>query len=146
MPRLTISLANSIISHAFAKSRDMKTKPLGVVVIDEGGNIVSAQRDDGASMFRIDIGFGKAWAAMSIGCSSREVGRRAKANPVFFTTLASAGKGKFIPQTGAVLICDAAGDAIGAVGSSGALADEDEGCCIYGVEKAGMKVGVDTPL
>lgn len=143
MPKLTIAQANTIIHHAFAKSREMKAKPLGVVVIDEGGNTVSAQRDDGASMFRIDIGFGKAWAAVSIGYSSREVGKRAKANPVFFTTLAAAGKGKFIPQTGAVLILDEKGDVIGAVGSSGALADEDEACCIYGVEQAGFKVGSD---
>jgi uncharacterized protein GlcG (DUF336 family) len=94
-------------------------------------------------MFRIDVGLGKAWAAVAIGFSSREVGKRAKANPTFFVSLAATGQGKFIPQTGAVLITDADGNILGAAGASGAAADEDEGCCIYGIEKAGFKVGID---
>jgi uncharacterized protein GlcG (DUF336 family) len=143
MPKLTLEQANTIIRHAFARSHELKTKPLGVVVVDDGGNTISAQRDDGASMFRIDVGLGKAWAAVAIGFSSREVGKRAKANPTFFVSLAATGQGKFIPQTGAVLITDADGNILGAAGASGAAADEDEGCCIYGIEKAGFKVGID---
>ncbi len=43
-----------IIEHALAKAREMKIKPLGVVVLDESGHLKAAQREDGASMFRID--------------------------------------------------------------------------------------------
>lgn len=139
MSKLTLKQANAIIENAFLKSHQLKTKPLGVVVIDDGGNIVSAQRDDGASLFRIDVGRGKAWAALAIGRSSRELAKRAKENPNFFLSMAAAADGKFIPQTGGVLIKDDAGTVLGAVGSSGASADEDEGCCIAGIESVGLK-------
>jgi len=139
MQKLTLKQANDIIEHALAKSHELKTKPLGVVVIDDGGNIISAQRDDGASMFRIDVGRGKAWAAVAIGMSSRAVGAKAKGNPNFFVSLASTGGGKFVPQTGAVLIRDAQGNILGAAGSSGGSADEDEPCCIHGVTKTGFR-------
>ena len=48
MSALTLKQANIIIEKAFAKAREMKIKPLGVVVLDGSGNIVSAQREDGA--------------------------------------------------------------------------------------------------
>ena len=138
MSKLTLKQANTIIEYALAKSHELKILPLGVAVIDDGGNVISAQRDDGASMFRIDVGRGKAWCAVAIGMSSRAVGEKAKNNPAFWISLASTGQGKFIPQTGAVLIRDKEGNILGAVGSSGAAADEDEACCIHGVLKAGF--------
>ena len=130
--------ANTIIEKAFAKAREMKIKPLGVVVLDESGNIVSAQREDGASMFRLDIARGKAWAAVAMGASSRALGKRYKENPNFFVTLAATAQGKFLPQTGAALIKNAAGEIIGAAGGSGGTGDEDEACCAYGIEQAGL--------
>ena len=139
MSKLTLAQANTIIAAAFEKAHASKFSPLAVVVIDDGGNIVSAQRDDGASMFRIDVGLGKAWAAVGMGMHSRGVFERAQGNPNFFVSLASTGKGKFLPQTGAVLIRDADGAIIGAAGASGAAADEDEACCIHGVHKAGLR-------
>ena len=74
MPKLTLKQANTIIEKALAKARDMKIRPLGVVVLDDSGNIVSAQREDGASMFRLDVAKGKAWAAVAMGASSKALG------------------------------------------------------------------------
>jgi uncharacterized protein GlcG (DUF336 family) len=141
MAKLTLEQANTIIAHAVAHCREQKWLPMGVAVLDDSGNMISGQRDDGASMFRIDVGAGKAWAAVAIGMSSREVHEKAINNPTFFVSLASTAQGKFIPQTGAVLIKDAEGNVLGACGSSGAHADQDEAACIYGVEKAGFKIG-----
>ena len=59
-------------------------KPMAVVVIDEAGHIKSAQRQDGASMLRIDIATGKAWAAVGMGVASRVLTQRAKDLPAFF--------------------------------------------------------------
>ena len=53
MTRLTLQQANQIIEGALAKAREMKLKPLGVVVLDESGHLRAAQREDAASMFRI---------------------------------------------------------------------------------------------
>ena len=138
MTRLTLQQANRIIEGALAKAREMKIKPLGVVVLDESGHLKAAQREDAASMFRIDVATGKAWAAVAMGASSRVLAARAKDNPNFFVTLASTAAGKFLPQTGAVLIRSASGELLGAAGASGGTGDEDEAACKYGVEQAGF--------
>jgi len=138
MAKLTLQQANKIIEGALAKAREMKIKPLGVVVLDESGHLKAAQREDAASMFRLDIATGKAWAAVGMGASSRALAARAKDNPNFFVTLAATAGGRFLPQTGAVLIRDAAGELLGAAGASGGTGEEDEAACKYGIEHAGL--------
>jgi len=76
-----------------------------------------------------------------MGVSSRTLAERAKGNPNFFVSLAATAEGKFLPQTGAVLVKDADGKLLGAVGASGGTGDEDEAICIAGVEAAGLVVG-----
>lgn len=141
MNTLSLAQANTIITVALAKARESGFKPMAVVVVDESGNVRSAQRDDGASMFRTDIATGKAWGAVGMGVSSRTLGERAKGNPNFFVSLAATAQGKFLAQTGAVVIKDAAGTIIGAVGASGGTGDEDELICIAGVEAAALQHG-----
>ncbi len=141
MSTLTLEQANQIIAVALARSREMGYKPMGVVVVDASGHVRSSQREDGASMFRLDIATGKAWGAVGMGVASRALAERAKDNPNFFTTLAATAQGRFLPQTGAVVIKDAAGNVIGAVGASGGTGDEDEAICIAGVAAAGLKHG-----
>ena len=138
MAQLTLKQANTIIEKGFAKAREMKIKPLGIVVLDASGHIVSAQREDGASMFRLDVAQGKAWAAVAMGASSKALAKRAKDNPNFFVTLAATAHGKFLPQTGGVLIRDADGEILGAAGGSGGTGEEDEACCVAGIEAAGL--------
>ncbi len=138
MSKLTLQKANAIIEHALAKAREMKIKPLGVVVLDGSGHLKAAQREDGASMFRIEVATGKAWAAVGMGASSRALAKRAKDNPNFFVTLAATAQGKFLPQTGAVLIKGADGEILGAAGASGGTGEEDEAVCAYGIEQAGF--------
>jgi uncharacterized protein GlcG (DUF336 family) len=138
LTKLTLQQANRIIEGALAKAREMKLKPLGVVVLDESGHLKAAQREDSASMFRIEIATGKAWGAVAMGASSRTLAARAKDNPNFFVTLAATAGGKFLPQTGAVLIRNASGELLGAAGASGGTGEEDEAACIAGIEHAGL--------
>jgi len=138
MAQLTLKQANTIIEKGFAKAREMKIKPLGIIVLDAAGHIVSAQREDGASMFRLDVAQGKAWAAVAMGASSKALANRAKGNPNFFVALAATASGKFLPQTGAALIKDKDGTIIGAAGGSGGTGEEDEACCVAGIEAAGL--------
>ena len=135
---LTLDQANRIIAAALQRSTEAGYKPMAVVVIDGSGHVKSAQRQDGTSMFRIEIATGKAWASVAMGAASRVLTQRAKDLPAFFGALASTGQGKFIPQTGAVLIKDAQGTVIGAVGASGGTGDEDEEICIAGVQAVGL--------
>jgi uncharacterized protein GlcG (DUF336 family) len=141
MAAMTLAQANQIVAAAFTQSQASGYKPMAVVVLDDAGHVKSAQRQDGASMFRIDVASGKAWAAIGMGAASRVLGQRAKENPNFFVALAATAQGKFLPQTGAVLIKDAGGAVIGAVGASGGTGDEDEAICIAGVAAAGLAHG-----
>ncbi len=141
MSTLTLAQANQIIASALARSAELGYRPMTVVVVDDAGHVKAVQRQDGASMFRVDIATGKAWAAVGMGASSRVLAQRAKDNPNFFTTLAATAQGKFLPQTGAVLIQDAEGRILGAAGASGGTGDEDEEICIHGVQAAGLNAG-----
>ncbi len=138
---LTLAQANRILDTAIEHATAAGHKPMAVVVLDEAGHLKAAQRQDGASMFRVDIATGKAWASVAMGASSRVLTQRAKDLPAFFGALATTGDGKFIPQTGAVLVKDADGHLLGAVGASGGTGDEDEAICIAGVAAAGLVAG-----
>ena len=138
MSELKLEQANALIDAAIARARELNIRPLTIVVIDESGYLKAAQREDGASMFRFDIALGKAWACVAMGASSRALAQRAKENPNFFVTLAATAQGRFLPQTGGVLIRDAAGKILGAAGASGGTGDEDEAVCIAGIEAVGL--------
>ena len=141
MPHLTLAQANKIVETAFAKAREMKVRPLAVAVLDDAGHVKSLQREDGASMFRCDVAVGKAWASVGMGVASRTLLERAKQNPHFFGALSATAQGKFLPQTGAVVIKDKDGNVLGAAGASGGSGEEDEAVCIAGVEAAGLVAG-----
>jgi uncharacterized protein GlcG (DUF336 family) len=141
MTTLTLAQAQQILAGALAHSQAAGYKPMGVVVLDEAGHLKAYAREDGASMFRFEVAQAKAWGAVGMGASSRLLGQRAKDNPNFFVSLAATAGGKFLPQTGAVLIKNAAGETLGAVGASGGTGDEDEAICIAGIQTAGLVAG-----
>lgn len=141
MPSLTLAQANLIISGALDASALAGYPPMAVVVVDEAGNIKAAQREDGASMFRVDVALGKAWGAVAFGVSSGELASRAEGNPNFFLALSATAQGRLLPQPGAVLIRDDGdGPILGAVGASGGSGAEDEEICSAGVLAAGLSV------
>lgn len=135
---ITLDQAQQIITAALAKSKEMGYQPMGIAVLDASGNVKAFVSEDGASMFRFDIARAKAWGSVGMGVSSRVLGERAKGNPNFFVSLAATSGGKFLPQTGAVVIKDSQGRLLGAVGASGGTGDEDELICAAGVAAAGL--------
>jgi uncharacterized protein GlcG (DUF336 family) len=138
MTALTLTQANSIINAALERAKELGYLPMAVVVLDDAGHVKAVQRQDGASMFRVEVATGKAWGAVGMGVSSRVLGDRAKSNPNFFVSLAATSSGKFLPQPGAVLIKSPDGIVLGAVGASGGTGDEDEAICAHGVEACGL--------
>jgi len=141
MQTLTLAQANTIITAALAKSKEAGYRPMAIAVLDASGHLKAFASEDGASMFRFDIARAKAWGAVGMGVSSRALGERAKDNPNFFLSLAATAEGKFLPQTGAVVIKDADGNVLGAAGASGGTGDEDEAICMAGVAAAGLASG-----
>jgi uncharacterized protein GlcG (DUF336 family) len=136
---LTLSQANTIVAAAIKKGRDTNCAPLSVAVLDAGGHLVSFQREDRSGILRFDIAFGKAWGALGMGFGSRTLNERAANAGQFYNALQVASGGRLIPNPGGVLIRNASGEVIGAVGISGDTADKDEICAVAGVEAAGLK-------
>ena len=139
MNSLTLAQARTLIDNALAAARQHGFKPMGVVVVDAAAQVVASAREDGASALRLDIALGKAAAAVGMGVNSRVLTERAKGLPAFFNAVAAASQQKFIAQTGAVLITDAAGAVLGAAGASGGTGDEDEQIVIAGIAAAGLQ-------
>ena len=139
MNTLTLTQARIRIDAALAAARQAGFKPMGVVVVDAAAQVVASAREDGASALRLDIALGKAAAAVGMGVNSRTLTERAKQLPAFFGAVAASAQQKFIPQTGAVLITDAAGTVLGAAGASGGTGDEDEQIVIAGIAAAGLQ-------
>jgi uncharacterized protein GlcG (DUF336 family) len=139
MTVLTLAQASTVVDAALAKGRATASAPLTVAVLDRGGHLVAFKREDGSGILRYDIAYGKAWGALGMGFGSRTLSGRAAKAPVFFTALAAASGGRFVPVPGGVLIRDATGEVIGAVGISGDVSDRDEECALAGIVAAGLK-------
>ena len=139
MTRLTLELALRVIDSALGRATELGCPPLTVVVLDAGGHDIALQRQDGSGILRVDIARGKAWGALGMGLSSRELGERAQKVPHFFGALASVSQGRLVPVAGGVLIHDEERNVIGAVGISGDTSDRDEDCALSGVAAAGLQ-------
>jgi uncharacterized protein GlcG (DUF336 family) len=136
---LTLAQASIIVDEALAKGRALKLHPLTVVVLDVGGHPVAMKREDKSGILRAEIATGKAWGTLGMGFGGREFARRASSGgAVFLQALMAASGGRVVPAPGGVLIRDAAGDIIGAVGISGDTSDKDEACAIAGIAAAGL--------
>jgi uncharacterized protein GlcG (DUF336 family) len=138
MAKVTLEQANTIIAAGQAKGREMGIGPLTIVVLDDGGHLVSAQREDKSGILRFEIAFGKAWGGLAIGRSSRANEADILTREHFGVALASTAAGRLIPVAGGVLIRDADGEVAGAVGVTGDSSDNDEACAVAGIEAAGL--------
>jgi uncharacterized protein GlcG (DUF336 family) len=139
---ITLAQASTIVDVALKKGRETGCAPLTVAVLDAGGHLVAFKREDRSGILRFDIAYGKAWGALGMGFGSRELGERAGKNPIFFGALTTIARGRLVPVPGGVLIKDAGGAVLGAVGISGDTSDKDEVCAVAGIEAAGRKAAV----
>jgi len=139
MTKLTLAAANTIIDAAFARGAELRLRPLGVSVLDAGGHLVAFQRQDGASFLRPQMSAGKAYGALSIGMGSRRLEAFARERPHLVAGISDVSGRGIVPVAGGVLIRDADGEIVGAVGISGDSSDNDEAAAIAGIEAAGFK-------
>ena len=136
---VTLAQASSIVDATLKKARELKQMPQTVVVLDSGGHVVCAKREDGSGIIRFEAAVGKAYGALGMGWGSRTMMERAAQNPNFLTSIVAASGGRLVPNPGGVLIRDAGTAIIGAVGISGDTGDNDEIIAVAGIEAAGLK-------
>ena len=136
---VTLAQASSIVDATLKKARELKQMPQTVVVLDSGGHVVCAKREDGSGIIRFEAAVGKAYGALGMGWGSRTMMERAAQNPNFLTSIVAASGGRLVPNPGGVLIRDADEKIIGAVGISGDTGDNDEIIAVAGIAAAGLK-------
>ncbi|WP_249999304.1 heme-binding protein [Actinoplanes sp. M2I2] len=130
MTPLTLARADALADGVLRHARSIDAAPLAVVVLDAGGHPVVVKREDGAGILRFEIARAKAYGALGMGLSSREIGERADSYPAFFTSLAAVADGRLAPAAGGILLRDDDGVVVGAVGVSGDTSDVDEDCIL----------------
>ncbi|SDD22244.1 Uncharacterized conserved protein GlcG, DUF336 family [Geodermatophilus telluris] len=140
---IDLQTARTVVEGARAAAREKGFKPLTVVVLDAGGHVVAAEREDGSSTKRFEIAFGKAHGAIALGLGSRALMARAEQQPYFIAAATAAVGGSLVPVPGGVLVRDGSGTLLGAVGVSGDTSDNDEAAAVAGVEAAGLQAQPD---
>jgi uncharacterized protein GlcG (DUF336 family) len=135
---VTLEATQTILQETLAEGRRLGLAPLTVVVLDQAAQLKGMLREDGCSLLRPGIAQGKANAALALGFGGRELARRAQGMPAFMNALSDLTGGSAVPVPGGVLLRDAAGKVLGAVGVSGDLSEKDEAAAVAGIKAAGL--------
>lgn len=136
---LTLAQAQTILAAALAYADDHGLKPLAIALLDSRGAQKVFAAQDGTSLKRAEIALGKAHGAVAFGLGSRAIHKMALERPYFVEAATHAVGGSLVPVPGGVLVRDAAGALLGAVGISGDTSDNDEAAAVAGIAAAGLK-------
>jgi uncharacterized protein GlcG (DUF336 family) len=140
---ITLKQANRIIAAILKRAAELDCRPISAVVVEPGCIVKAFQKEDGSSMIRFEMAYGKAYAALALGRNSKLVRIRNEEKPVFMRYLIAASDERIFPEGGGMLIRDARGQVIGAVGVTGDTEDRDEELAAHGIRSAGLKTDVD---
>jgi uncharacterized protein GlcG (DUF336 family) len=143
MGAIRLEQAERIIDPILREGAASGCRPLSVIVVEPGCKVKAFKKEDGSSMIRFEMAFGKAYAALALGRSSKLVRIRAEEKPIFMRYLIGASDEQIFPEGGGRLIRDADGDVIGAVGVTGDTEDRDEELAAHGIHAAGLKTDED---
>ena len=143
MAAITLEKANCIIEAVLRRAAEIDCRPISVIVVEPGCKVKAFQKEDGSSMVRFEMAFGKAYAALALGRSSRLVRERAVERPVFMRYLMSATDEQIFAEGGGLQIRSPDGEVIGAVGVTGETEDRDEELALHGIHAAGLKTDSD---
>jgi uncharacterized protein GlcG (DUF336 family) len=143
MRAISLDEAMTIINGCFAAAKSRRLRPLTAVVLDAGGRLKAALKQDGCALLRFEVAYGKAYAALSMGRPSRLVLQKQREKPVFMDNLMELADGPMFLEAGGQLIRDGSGEVIGAIGVTGDAGEMDDVCAIAGIHTAGHKTCSD---
>jgi uncharacterized protein GlcG (DUF336 family) len=136
MRGLSLEEANTIIAATFTAAKKRKCRPMSAIVLDAGGRVKAFQKQDGASMLRFEICYGKAYGALALGRPSKLVLQKAQEKPLFMQSLERLADYPLFLEGGGQLIRDHSGELLGAVGVTGDANELDDLCAIAGIHAA----------
>ncbi|HEV7395259.1 MAG TPA: heme-binding protein [Pyrinomonadaceae bacterium] len=128
---ITLAEAVAVITAARAKAEQIGVM-MNIAIVDEGNNLVSFARMDGAWQGSIDIAINKAYTARAFDMSSAALGKISQPGDMCFGIHASNDLRVIIFGGGIPLQRD--GRIIGAIGVSGGTVDQDVEVAEAGVE------------
>ena len=136
-PVLRYEAAGRMIAACFAAQAAAGHAKVNVVVVDDGGRLIAAARQDGACKACTDIAENKASTSALFAAPTR-----AMADLSFGVKRDGVGAGlpgaAFVPGlvafAGGLPVKSASGDVMGGIGVSGASEDQDESCAQAGLD------------
>jgi uncharacterized protein GlcG (DUF336 family) len=143
MSAIKLEQATAVIDAILVHARQLACRPMSVIVTDPGAAAIAFKKEDGSAMMRFEMALGKAYAALALGRSSSLVRARAEERPLFMSYLMNASDGRIFAEGGGMLIRDARGEVIGAVGVTGDTQERDEELAAHGIRAAGLKTDDD---
>ena len=143
MTAITLDQADRLIDAILARGAQLDCRPLAVIVVEPGCKVKAFKKEDGSSMIRFERAFGKAYAALAMGRSSKLVKVRAEEKPIFIRYLIGASGDQIFPEGGGMQIRDEAGEVIGAVGVTGDTEERDEELAAHGIRAIGLRTDED---
>ncbi len=130
---LSLESAQTVIAGAHAHARQLGVR-ITVAVVDEGGLLQALGRMDGAPPLSAQIAEAKAVGAALWHRDGGELAEVHRERPAFFAQVDRLARLPIIPGRGSLLIRQ--GDSVlGAVGVSGATAEQDEECARAGLAR-----------
>ncbi len=143
MSVITLEQADRLIDAVLRRGAELDCRPLSVIVVEPGCKVKAFKKEDGSSMIRFEMAYGKAYAALAMGRSSRLVKVRAEEKPIFMRYLISASGEQIFPEGGGLQIRNAEGEVIGAIGVTGDTEERDEELAAFGIRALGLKTDED---
>ncbi|MFY9751033.1 MAG: heme-binding protein [Candidatus Acidiferrales bacterium] len=128
---LTLEATEKIVVAAKKKALELGTR-MDITVVDAGGNLKAFARMDGAWLGSIDISIKKARTARWFDMNTGEIGKLSQPGGPLFGIEHS--NGGLITFPGGVVLKDAKGEVVGAVGVSGSSVENDHAVAQAGAE------------
>ena len=143
MRALSLEQANTIIAATFAAAKKERCRPMSAIVLDAGGRVKAFQKQDGASMLRFEVCYGKAYASLALGRPSKLVLQKANEKPLFMQSIDNLADYPLFLEGGGQLIRDQEGEVMGAIGVTGDANEMDDICAIAGIHAVGLRADSD---
>lgn len=122
-PRMvTLADARRIMAAAEKKAAQMG-QPMNIAVVDQGGNLISHVRMDGAWLGSIDISIKKAYTSRAFDIATKDLATHSQSGGQFFGIHAS-NDGKIMIFAGGIPL-KKDGHVVGAIGVSGGSGEQD---------------------
>jgi uncharacterized protein GlcG (DUF336 family) len=129
---ITLEQAEQLSEAAKAKAKEIGV-PMNIAIVDEGANLVSFHRMDNAWLGSVDISIRKAKTARYFDMNTGELGKLSQPGGPLFGIEHS--NGGLITFPGGVVLKDASGKIVGAIGVSGGAVEQDHEVASAGAAK-----------